>query len=201
MKDENLPNGSEFLFANAIRAGDTNEVQSIMEDYPTVLQSKLSFRIRLKVDNTALPSTFINGIGNTINGKELETAKMHVSPLQLAIISKQESVVRMILEHVYASNDDGEEALEIVMDVKSVVVFPRDSPPTLYEEDDRMLDGMNIFHLAAKFHPKSLYEIISFLNKEDLTELIDALIQEKDPHVECTPLHVAAKSPSSFAMR
>ena len=195
---ENVKEKSEFVFAAAIREGNVRDVQKMLNNHENIWKAKLSFRIKLKVDTTARTIHYIT-IAD-FNGKELEKAKMNVSPLQLAIISKQEMVVQAILEHVYLSDDNGEHALKTLLEVKTQVQFPRDSP-NIYEEDDRMLDGMNTFHLAAKFHPQSLQTIISFLQNEDASEIITLLTQGKDPHIQNTPLHIAANSPSSFAMR
>ena len=83
---------------------------------------------------------------------------------------------------------------------KTEVTFARGSPFS-YIFEDMNLDGVNAFHLAARFHAQSLLTIVKFLRQNDILEHVSPLLLVSEPHLGKTPLHMAAKSPSCLSLR
>ena len=133
---------------------------------------------------------------------------LEVSPLHLAIISKQESSLESILECCISEETQtiGIENCPLdqiyqILSGKVNVKFPNNDE-RLYEDSDLMLDGMNILHLASKYHPSGLEIIIRFCRKhKGLLDLVKTMLLEKDQQIQNTPLHVAASSSSIAALR
>ena len=119
---------------------------------------------------------------------------MTVTSLQLAVISGEISVVKLLLSMVHNSNDPekGDDAkLAEIGGPKASVGFNDDI--SRYGEGDRMLHGCCAFYLAARFHAESLSLFIDlFKNKSsNLQELIDEKRSEEHP-MKLSVLHLAA---------
>ena len=117
-------------------------------------------------------------------------------PLQLAIVAGQEGVIEAIIRHIIRTNDsDGIMVLlETHLGHQASINFPETCDPWTFDKDDRSLDGMNAFHLAAKYYPDGLKLIFELLNDNNATySNILELLLRKDRHLQQTPLHVALK--------
>ena len=186
-------------FANAIRMGDMKGIQYILENKPAdILHSRMSFRITLQLSLADWQHNKQRGL----TSKNPTLVKLIVTPIHIAIIAKQQMAVEVILRHFMKPgntiSNNKEEVLRILND-KTEVQFQAD--PTIYSPNDRVLDGMNVLHLAAQFSPQSLDEIFKLL-KQDVgitRKELQSLLEQKDPHLKQTPLHIAARMPNSFA--
>ena len=133
---------------------------------------------------------------------------LEVSPLHLAIISKQESSLQALLQWVTSPemSSVGVETNQLkttnnLFDTKVKVNFQPDDQK-LYDNLDLMLDGMNILHLAAKYYPNGLEQIIQLFQKHKGSfEQVNKMLVETDREIKNTPLHVAAYSSSIVALR
>ena len=129
---------------------------------------------------------------------------LEVSPLHLAIISKQESSLDAILEwstsEAVSLGVENEMINELICTKVKVNFQPDDKKS--YENSDLMLDGMNILHLAAKYYANGLAKIIQISQKnKGLYDEINKMLVETDNQIKNTPLHVAAYSSSIIALR
>ena len=135
-------------------------------------------------------------VDNEDSFQSSNNSRLCLRPLQLAIVTAQEEVIEAILRHIITSNDsDGiMELLEIHLGHQASITFPESSDPWTFDKDDRSLDGMNAFHLAAKYYPAGLKLIFDVLNDNNATysNLLELLLK-KDRHLQQTPLHVALK--------
>ena len=61
----------------------------------------------------------------------------------------------------------------------------------LLDSTSETLEQSSLFHIF----------IVRFLRDHDMLEHILHLLEERDPHMGKTPLHMAAKSPSSLPLR
>ena len=135
---------------------------------------------------------------------------LEVSPIHLAIISKQESSLQALLEwgtsQEMSSASVGVENNQLktsndLFDTKVKVNFQPDDQKS-YDDLDLMFDGMNILHLAAKYYPSGLEQIIQLSQKhKGLFEHVNEMLVETDSDIKNTPLHVAAYSSSIVALR
>ena len=132
--------------------------------------------------------------------------KLFLRPLQLAIVINQEEVITVILKHIIKPSDAGEkmELLKEQLGHKARINFPCGIDKSTYDKDDRSLDGMNAFHLAAKYYPEGLQVIFdTLINENNINQLksiksnILPLLLEKDGHLQQTPLHVALRNRSN----
>ena len=139
-----------------------------------------------------------------------DVAQIEVTPLHLAILSRQEASLEAILENtipLYSASAANFRLPTRMIDADQIlftrvkVNYPGRSVGT-YSDEDCMLDGMNIFHLATRYFPKGLETIIRLVRRQDgLMERLKHLIEQKDNQIENTPLHVAATCGSIFATR
>ena len=133
---------------------------------------------------------------------------LEVSPIHLAIISKQESSLQALLQWGTSQemSSVGVETNQLkttndLFDTKVKVNFQPDDQKS-YDNLDLMLDGMNILHLAAKYYPSGLEQIIQLSQKhKGLFEQVNEMLVERDLEIKNTPLHVAAYSSSIVALR
>ena len=133
---------------------------------------------------------------------------LEVSPIHLAIISKQESSLQALLELATSQDassvgvkDNQLEKTNELLDTRVKVNFQPDDQK-LYDNLDLMLRGMNILHLAAKYYPSGLEKIIQLSQKHKaLFEQVNKMLVETDREIKNTPLHVAAYSSSIVALR
>ena len=198
-------NGSyhELEFATGIRVGDDNFVKSFLDgDITHILESRLMLDIKLKLINgKALNETkkySSSTLGDRSSHEGMVTMKLF--PIHLAILAKQNKIVKILLNHAWRRNNISGDNAKKMLTLRTEISFPQNNPQ-IFHEDDRMLDGMNPLHVAAKYHSKSLYTIIQFLIQEDLIDDLICLFEETDKHLGNTPLHVAAKCSDSVSLR
>ena len=211
----------EAFFADAVRGGNERRVAATLQmNWPNIepiLMSQLSFDLTLDRDtslDSGQPSrrSSVTGIDLGDGGvPDIDKVTMTVTPFHLAIIAKQAGIVRVFMEKVMDIAEEDNKRLDLLVKLlgaKTLLLFPKN--PLCYDKDDRSLDGMNAFHLGAKYSAAALQEIFYYLNDRDSTaenetkELeteIKELLEAKDEHLQQTPLHVAATHPSSIAAR
>ena len=130
-------------------------------------------------------------------------ATMIVMPFHLAVIANHVSIVQIVLENIWNMSKKKKriETLEKVLTAKTRVEFR--NVLARYEKNDRALDGMNCFHLCAKYCTPALNEIFKFLNEHHLMDRpnLKAALEAKDQQIHQTPLHVAVKNNTATAAR
>ena len=124
-------------------------------------------------------------------------------PFQLAVVLGHKELIEVILGHIIASFD-AEGCillLEEYLGHQARIIFADPENPYSYDKDDRSIDGMNAFHLAAKFYPDGIDLIFRILNETNSTYTkILNLLHMKDRQLLRTPLHVALRNhPSSVS--
>ena len=90
---------------------------------------------------------------------------------------------------------EGQECLELLkklLGTQAFLTFTKNSE--VYDKDDRALDGMNAFHLGAKYSPASLAQIFDHLNESAVMEEVDLseLLEAPENQLNQTALHIAA---------
>jgi hypothetical protein len=202
---------SHIRFSNYIRAGKSEAIIELFKSYneksSTLLETVYTFQINFK-NKSSFPHKTSNNRKKSIASLSFEddyTATFEVSPLHLAIISKQKLSLEVILQEGTAALSQFPQNIEKqkmyqLFGAKIKVTFPS-GDGTLYEDEERMMDGMNILHLAAKYYPEGLEAILSFARNYDGLKVIKHLLFEKDNQINNTPLHVAAASSTIVALR
>ena len=192
---------------NAIRSGDTQYVYNIIETNSEIKTSALSrrgilFEATFRRENT----TELTPLNTTqdkakVYGENFNiTDNMYVTPFHLAIIAQHADIAYVMLEATLQYSRTPVESFKKLLGMKTKINFAR-GPPETYIIDDRILDGINSFHLAARFHSQSLLTILRFLRDNDMLEPVLPLLEVCDPHMGKTPLHMAAKSPSPLSLK
>ena len=179
---------------NAVKDGDVKAVLEYLENYSVeILLSEISIPLATFDINKR------SNVGNSSSRKVVLT----ITPFHMAVMAKQVSIVNLFMEKLvqHAMNENGLDKLEGVLGKKVLLTFPKN--PKYYSKDDVSVDGMNVFHLTAKYCIPALKVIFRFLNAHGLIDKqgIKDLLQEKDKHLQQTPLHIAAKCSSSEATR
>ena len=122
---------------------------------------------------------------------------MFVTPFHLAIIAQQADIIECMLNYILEFSEKPVEDTKAILAKKTKVAFAKEA--TLYFKDDKTMDGINAFHLAGRFHAQSLLVMMRFLRDNDLLEPVTPLLEDTDPHMGKTPLHMAMKCPSSLS--
>ena len=190
----------ELQFSNYIRAGKYDEIKSLLAmEREKLLNTIYTFNVTF--------AKKYHDIDIEDDGDEDE-ATLEISPLHLAIISKQERSLNAVLEECITSSTPGSGAqkspsinINQIFGAKVKVTYPS-SDITLYHDSDRMLDGMNILHLAAMYYPKGL-EILARFSRTytGLYKQLKELLLERDNQIQNTPLHVASATSSIDALK
>ena len=192
-------NPSEVTFANGVRGGNEKRVKALLRaNWPNIeplLLAKLSFVLTLDRD-TSLDDAATD-VGDA-GVPDVDKVTMTVTAFQLGIIAKRPGVIRAFLQKILDIPDEDErfQLLKKVLETKTFLDFPKD--PKLYDKDDRSLDGMNAFHLGAKYSPGALNQIFYHLNDNNFMEEdeIKSLLEATDDQIRQTPLHIAAAHPA-----
>ena len=126
---------------------------------------------------------------------ESQWAVMRVTPLQLAVMSRQLGVLEVLLA---AASESG--LLEEVLMATTEVSFEEDI--VNYCHLDRMLHGTSAFHLGVRFGRGPLKLMISFLESRGEEKLLaDAIFKKSNNQMKRTPLHCAAYNRKPQALR
>ena len=188
------------MFANAVRAGNERRVNTVLESNPQNIEkhllAKLSFDLTLDRD-TSLDddSNLDEGDGGV---PDIDKVTMTVTTFQIGIIAKRPGIIKLFMQKALEFTD-GEERLTLfkkLLGTKAFLTFPKNAK--CYDKDDRSLDGMNAFHLGAKYSPGALKQIFDYLNDHSLIEEdeIKDLLEAAEDQLHQTPLHIAAAHPT-----
>ena len=167
------------LFADAIRFGKGEKVSDILQNNSLSILHKRDFKY---VMNLKLKDPDI--------GKPEEDS-LEMSAIHLAIITGQAEILEKFLEKASTPNE-----IRTLLSHETSVKFGSEHE---YDPDDSTLHGINAIHLASRFHAKSLFEIVTFLNKKDLTNDFKDLFEAPDPEKGKKPIHMAVQNPSHLS--
>ena len=209
--------GKDVILWDAIKDGNEEVVHEYLAKYSTeILQNELSIALELERDtifrksrrkDPTIRKSFDTNLRdyelNVSNGEISNKVILTITPIHLAIIARQISIVRIFMEKLSDEIDNEGNSNAIANILKKVAVLSFPNNPLQYAKDDRSLDGMNMFHLAAKYCTPVFKVILDTLrakglmNKKEFQDLIAA----KESQLQQTPLHVAAKCGSPAATR
>ena len=217
-----LKSPEHIAFVDAIKAGNKNEVCKSMQQYAWEELWSLKFSIPLTMDIGTQAKRQLSPINNKItvqkpkytftgfdNQHDIGSsyrahATMIVMPFHLAVIVNHVNIVQAMLEHIWNASKEKKEQIEAlgkVLTGKTRVEFS--NVLSKYEKNDRALDGMNCFHLCAKYCPAAMDEIFKFLKEHNLMghPSVKVALEAKDHQIHQTPLHVAIKNNTATAAR
>ena len=199
---------SQIRLSSYIRAGKSDSINHLIKMKGSqLLQTVYSFQVHFKRKKHLHIEIGNENRRNSpcIEDDSYNQVTLEVSPLHLAIISKQESSLDAILElsttqDMCSLGVENEKVNELIS--TRVKVNFRSDDKKSYENSDLMLDGMNILHLAAKYYANGLEKIIQLSQThKGLCDQINKMLLETDSQIKNTPLHVAAHSSSIVALR
>lgn len=184
------------MFANSVRGGNERRVNAILdttkESIEKHLLAKVSFDLTLDRDTSLEQNHSDEADGSGV--PDIDKVSMTVTAFQLGIIAKRAGIIKLFMKKVLEVTEGDERVsfLKNVLGGKAHLAFPKD--PKGYDKDDRSLDGMNSFHLGAKYSPGALTQIFYYLNENMLMEENDIkdLLEATDDQLCQTPLHIAA---------
>ena len=175
----------------AIRRGQEKNIFDIIENNSDIIGDDLLCKLGI---------TFELDLRRENNFDQREKCKMFVTPFHLAIISPEPKIVKCMVEAIKKHSKAPIASLTNLLSMKTKVEFAKGFPDT-YCSDDRSLDGINAFHLAARFHGQSFLIIVKFLRNNNKLETFQHLLQICDVHMSKTLLHTAAQSPSPLSLK
>ena len=188
---------SEISSANAVRGGNERKVNNFLnslnkDSIEKHLLAQLSFDLTLDRDTSFDESSAQDeGDGGV---PDIDKVNMTITLFQLGIIAKRPGIIKLFMQKVL-EDTEGDERLSLLKNIlgtKAFLTFTKNSK--CYDKDDRALDGMNAFHLGAKYSPASLAQIFEHLNDSSLMEenQINELLEAPENQLNQTPLHIAA---------
>ena len=195
---EILPSDDKFdEFIEEIRVGDLDKSLEYLNEEGGMELLRKEFHQPMTLDEIVELELALNDTEDSFEDSGGST--LILQPLQLAIVAQQGDIIKAILRHIIAQND-ADAIISLLTEYlghRARIDFPTEDTER-YDKDDRSLDGMNAFHLAAKYFPLGLEVIFKTLNDEHATySQILELLLERDDHLKQTPLHVALKNRSS----
>ena len=115
-----------------------------------------------------------------------------------AILARQAEVVSLMLERIVNSEDSNElskliDQMRGLLRMPTKVTFNKGDPKD-YLKDDKIMDGINAIHLAARYHAQSLLLIVQNLYNMEIFESLKDIFEAVDNHMKMTPLHLGIKS-------
>ena len=198
----------DLSFGNAVRAGNETEVSRLLSKHGLdILLAEMSFKIKLDIDTRLTPpiirrnTTFQNAVVESNNECLSKHGFMTVTPFQLGLLAQHRHIIKLLIEKILETNDNETqlEWLKRVLGTKTSLKIPDDAVPC--DKGTLSLDGMNAFHLATKYQPKALKDILYILNEKNLMSNLSYLLEERDWRLKQTPLHIAAKCPTAEVAR
>ena len=189
-EDQRLEN-----FILDVRANQYEEIKEHLLEENGLNMLNQDFLLDLNLDEEVeLDKAFVD---NDNSFMDSISSTLCLRPFQLAIVLGHEKVIEVILLHIIRYND-AEGCITLLtkhLGHQARIIFPDPDNPYTFDKDDRSIDGMNAFHLAAKFYPDGIEIIFRILNDNYATySEILSLLLEKDRHMQRTPLHVALRN-------
>ena len=189
---------SDKGFGNAVRGGNERRVNNILkslnkDNIEKHLLAQLSFDLTLDRD-TSFDESNARDEGDGSGVPDIDKVNMTVTIFQLGIIAKRPGIIKMFMQKVL-DETEGQECLELLKKLLGTQAFLTCTKNSeVYDKDDRALDGMNAFHLGAKYSPASLAQIFEHLDESAAMEEVDLseLLEAPENQLNQTPLHIAA---------
>ena len=181
-------------FFDLIRSGAYNEIQKHLEENGLEILNAW-FVHDVELDRIIELENYVNDDDDQM---EVNFPMICLRPLQLAIVMKQKKIIEVILNYIVSNGQENDFVadLENILGHQATIIFPKDEYK-IYDKDDRSLDGMNVFHLAAKYYPQGLEPIFDILKENDMVNSkILSLLLTRDRHLQQTPLHVSVRHAS-----
>ena len=193
-----------LTFGNAVRAGKESEVIRLLsENSLDLLVSEVSFDIILDIDTRLTPPivrrhSTIHRMQSEVNSSNTAAKSQHgfmtVTPFHLGLLAQRRHIINIMLEKVLEENDPQAQFqwMKKILECKTTLQIPDDAVPC--DKGTLSLDGMNAFHVAARYDPKALKDILELINDKQWMENLGYLLEQKDSKLQQTPLHIAAKN-------
>ena len=199
---------TDWVLWEAVKNGNEERVLEHLDNYSIkILLLELSSVLETYDEHTNFGSYDTSKALARLSGINLLAAELSpkviltVTPFHMAIMERQTSIVRIFMEKLVMEIKDG--GLNNLIEVlRKPVALTIPGNVNKYSKDDVSLDGMNAFHLSAKYSISALKVIFRYLNANRLMDesSIKDLLEAKDKHLQQTPLHIAAKSWSSSSL-
>ena len=196
---------ADLTFGNAVRAGNEAEVvRHLSEHGLDLLMSEVSFDIILDIDTRLTPPIIrrhstVNRVqsvaGNsTCMDNRSQHGFMTVTPFHLGLLAQHRHIIKIMLEKILEQNDPQSQFqwLKNVFECKTTLIIPEDAIQC--DKGTLSLDGMNAFHVAARYHPKALKDILNVINENSWMSEFGYILEKTDSYLHQTPLHIAAKN-------
>ena len=195
---------ADLTFGNAVRAGNDAEVVRLLtENGLDLLLSDVSFDIILDIDTRLTPPIIrrhsaLHRMQSAVNPENNENKSQHgfmtVTPFHLGLLAQHRHTIKIMLEKVLEENDSQTQYdwLKSVLERKTTLIIPEDAVSC--DKGTLSLDGMNAFHVAARYHPNALKDILGVINEKGWMVNLEYLLEQTDSYLHQTPLHIAAKN-------
>lgn len=200
-------------FGNAVKDGNDEEVERMLVEHGLeLLMAQVSIDITPDID-TRLTPPVIRRSSNVFRKKSVrslasssETTSRHglmtVTAFNLGIIFRHRNVTRIMIERIFEQKEHEVQLrwLKNVLGFKAILISSSRSDQ--WGKDTLSLNGMNAFHIAARYNPEILKAIFTVLREKQWISEFQELIEQKNSvPLSQTCLHIAAKNTTAEATR
>ena len=197
-----------------IRAGIKEGIDEILDQQKNVIDI-VNTRFEIRINVNKFQNRQDTEKDNLFSGDQHYSpvtghCTLKVTALQLALLGRQLSSVEAILSHkLNRDTDDDAVKVENILGIlrsRVLLQFEGDSKES-YDMRDRILAGMNAFHLSSYYHPEGLQKILEMLNdlkphvKNKIGPEITELLNDQGNHYNYSPLHIATKKSVPHSVR
>ena len=198
-----------MTFGNAIRAGNEVDVSRLLCQHGLeLMNAKLSLHIVLNIDATLTPpasrrESLVQVTSSILkqNCNSSQNGSITVTPFQLGLLAQHRHIIKILMERIMEIKDTDSQLkwMENILGSKTSLVIPNNAAQC--DKDTLSLNGINAFHLATRYDPMALKEIVCILNEKHMIPRLKDLLNEQDSNRKWTPLHIGAKCVSIEAVR
>ena len=114
------------------------------------------------------------GVSSEVNSSNTAAKSQHgfmtVTPFHLGLLAQRRHIINIMLEKVLEENDPQAQFqwMKKILECKTTLQIPDDAVPC--DKGTLSLDGMNAFHVAARYDPKALKDILELINDKQWME-------------------------------
>ena len=187
----------EKLLSGIVMDGG-EEYRFDLVDLDELLKAKLKIPVHVPVER--------RNAKETSQERQYEEARIKLTPLHLAIISRSPNSIRVILKHMFLrktcklGEDKTDEQImnSIIETLAEKVEMEFTNPDVCYKIKDVPLHEMNAFHLAAYYQPQAI-EIMHKIAKTGISNLLTARMKIPDDNLPASKISEACPDPRDSA--
>ena len=153
-----------------------------------------------KAERLSRACTLPTVLGNQSNTISSYNSNLYVNILHLAIIARQKTSLQWIIDNILnegGNSNRNKSSFQSLLDERVYM-----SNANMFNSNDQILHGMNVFHLSSYYFPEALKIIFETIDAHNISSTIVLKnVRDNENIFQYTPLHIAARKSSYEAAR